>query len=181
MNLVKPPSNERIGRSIWNAAFGASGAGRKSDLMKMKRKERHRWATGIALVLTCTWATLSPVRAASAVAIALDPRTGHWQYGYWHSPSESDAKDRALRISKALGGANARILASTSRRGCGAIVAFEGADKKTRFSVSLAANTEQLAVKEALQKAKAAGGRYAKVLKTWNDLPSKTESNIIKL
>lgn len=149
--------------------------------MMMGRKERIRWAKGLALLLTFTCAALSPVRAASAVAIALDPRTGQWQYGFWHGPSESDAKDRALRISKALGGINAKILASTSRRGYGAIVIFAGTDKKSRFSVSLAARTEQMAVKDALQKAKALGGRYAKVLKTWNDSSARTEPDTIKL
>jgi hypothetical protein len=149
--------------------------------MIMGHKQAIRRAKRIALLLTVNCAALSPVRAASAVATALDPRTGQWQYGCWHGPSESDAKDRALRISKTLGGINAKILASTSRRGYGAIVIFAGTDKKPHFSVSLAAHTEQMAVKDALQKAKASGGRYAKVLKTWNDSSSGTEPDVIKL
>lgn len=83
-----------------------------------------------------------------------------------------------MRVCTALGGTNAKIIASTSRRGYGAVVTYYGADKKTRFSVSLAARTEQLAIKDALQKAKAAGGRYAKVLRTWNDSPSEAPKTI---
>jgi hypothetical protein len=109
-------------------------------------------------------------------------KTGRWQYGYWLGGlSESEVQERAMRVCKALGGTNAKIVASTSRRGYGAIVGFEGTDKKPRFSVSLAAPTEQLAIKDALQKAKAAGGRYARVLKTWNDSPSTTTPPVIKL
>lgn len=145
----------------------------------MRYKGRLWRVTGVAAFLTCMLAALPSVRAASAVAIALDPRTGKWQYGFWLGGlSENEVKDRAMRVCTALGGTNAKIIASTSRRGYGAVVTYYGADKKTRFSVSLAARTEQLAIKDALQKAKAAGGRYAKVLRTWNDSPSEAPKTI---
>lgn len=163
-------------------AFSATGRRRKADLLEMKRKTKLRRAIGIVAFLICMLAALPSVRAASAVAIALDPKTKKWQYGYWHGGvSENEVKDRSLRVCQALGGTNARIIASTSRRGYGALVVFQSTDKYPRFSVSLAAKTEQLAIQDALQKAKAAGGRYAKVLKTWNDSPTSTEPKTIKL
>ena len=137
---------------------------------------------GITSLFACMLAAMPSVRAASAVAVAVDPRTGKGVFGYWTGGlSENEVKNRAMRVCTAMGGTQARILASTPRRGFGAIISFEGADKKPRFSVSLAGKTEQLAIQDALQKAKAAGGRYAKVLKTWNDSPSQTQPKTIKL
>jgi hypothetical protein len=148
----------------------------------MAFRDHCRCATRIAIIWALAFGARSPLTAASAVAIAIDQKTGKWNYGYWQGgTSESEVKDRAIRACIAMGGINPKVLASTSRRGYGAIVIFETTDKRPRFAVSLGAGTEQLAIKEALQKAKAAGGRYARVMKTWNDATLRSAPEVIKL
>ena len=141
-----------------------------------------RFALGIAAVFISTFGAVSPIAAASAVVIATDPKTGKWHWAYWKgSNSEGEAKNKAIRLSTAMGDINPKVIASTSKRGCGAIIMFEAADRKLRFAASLAASTKQQAVRDALQKAKAAGGRYARVIKIWDDTVSKTARDVIKL
>ena len=148
----------------------------------MRWHKNCRYVLGIAAVFVCTFGAVSPIGAASAVVIATDPKTGKSLWAYWKGAnSESEARNRAIRLGTAMGGINPNVIASTSKRGCCAIVMFAGADRRTRYAVSLAASTEQQAIRDALQKAKAAGGRYARVVKTWNDTLSKTARDVIKL
>ncbi len=133
------------------------------------------------VAIICAFLTPTSTKASSAVAIAVDAKTGKWQFGYWFGPdSEGEVKHRAIRACIAMGGTNPKIIASTGRRGYGAVVLFAGSDKKTQFAVSLGAGSEEMATKEALQKAKAAGGRYARVARTWNDTPAK-RNDVINL
>jgi hypothetical protein len=48
---------------------------------------------------------------------------------------------------------------------------FDNGDKKFKFTASLAAGSSEQAVSDGLAKAKAAGGRYFKVITGWNDVP----------
>jgi hypothetical protein len=135
----------------------------------------------VGLVLVFLFCGMAPARAASAVAVWVEEKTNKWNYGYWKgSPTEAEARARALRVCASLGALHPTILASTSKSGYGAVVIFEVGDKKPRFVASLGAATEQQAITLALARAKAAGGRYARVMKTWNDVPEKTPP-LIKL
>jgi hypothetical protein len=90
-------------------------------------------------------------------------------YGYWKgNKSETEAKARAIRFCVASGGRNPKIIASTSRKGYGAIVAFQK-DGKTRFIASLGAVTQHRAINDAVREARLQGARSAAVVQVWND------------
>ena len=101
-------------------------------------------------------------------------RKMHFGYGWGGNIDEAAARTRALGFCMAAGAQHPKFIASTSKRGYGAIVMYEMADKTYNFTAAVAAANEQQAVDEALRKAKAVGGVRAKVWRTWHDVPSKT-------
>jgi hypothetical protein len=112
----------------------------------------------------------SSLEASSAVAVAIN-KQGGLGCGYAYNPgiSEAEAKRRAIEHCLNWGGRNSRIIASSSKRGFGAIIWFLRADKKLDYTAALAAPTWQLAVNQAKQKAKSSGGTAFKVIMGWND------------
>jgi TonB family protein len=114
--------------------------------------------------MTCT-----TTQASSAVAVATNP-SGGLGYGYSHSNvTEAEIKKRAIQQCADWAGRDAKIIASTSKPGYGAIVRFQTADNKTNYAASLAAITQQQATNAALQKVNAAGGHNPEVVDTWLD------------
>lgn len=154
----------------------------RDDLPTMRHYQKVRFGREIAAVI-CTLATISSLNAASAVATAIDLKTGRLAYAYWQGGpyTESQARNRAIQSCVSLGCPNPKVIASTPLRGYGAVVLFQTADKKVNYAVSLAAANQQQAINDALRKAKAAAGRYAVVTATWNDVSSKTSPSVIKL
>jgi len=71
------------------------------------------------------------------------------------------------------------LVASTAKKGYGAVVMCQTADNKTNYTPSLAATTQQEAINGALRKANAAGGRNAEVVTTWRDLSSSPSAKAI--
>ena len=109
------------------------------------------------------------VQAGTAVAVATNPNGG-LGYAYSDNAIESEAKKHAIQACLTWGGRDARVIASTAKKGYGAIVMFQTADNKTNYTASLAAPTQQQATNDALQKANAAGGHNAEVVTAWRDL-----------
>lgn len=109
-------------------------------------------------------------QASSAVAVATNPNGG-LGYGYSHSSNvtEAEIKKRAIQQCADWAGRDAKIIASTTKPGYGAIVRFRGGDNKTNYAASLGATTQQQATSDALRKANAAGGHAAETLDTWLD------------
>jgi hypothetical protein len=141
--------------------------GRDSEIVG--RNQRCRCALGIAIALLCTIAAISPLRAASAVAIAINSKDARFAYGIGRGASEKEARKRALNYCRSMGWGNPKVTDSTSQRGYGAVISYSTADNKAHCAVSLAARTPKEAIRIAKRKAKAAGGRYAVVESTWND------------
>lgn len=110
------------------------------------------------------------IQASSAVAVAIN-KQGSLGYGYSYNPgtTEAEAKRRAIEHCLNWGGRNTRVIASTSRRGFGAILWFLRADKKLDYTAALAAPSWEAAVNEAKRKAKSLGGTAFKVIMGWND------------
>lgn len=109
-------------------------------------------------------------QASSAVAVAINP-SGGLGYGYSHSPNvaEAEIRKRAIQQCSDWAGRDAKIITSTAKTGYGAIVMFQGTDKKTNYTASLGAFTQQQAMNDALRKANVAGGHNADVVATWRD------------
>lgn len=128
---------------------------------------------GIAASLLLLGVTIGHVQAAAAVAIGVGP-DGKMRFGYsaGGTLNEEATRSRALGFCMAGGVVHPKFIASTSKRGYGAIVMYEMDDKKYNFAATVAAASEQQAIDEALRKAKAAGGRRAKVWRRWHDVPS---------
>jgi hypothetical protein len=111
---------------------------------------------GIALF----WAIIAPttVRASSAVAVAVNSKGG-LGYGYYHDHeiTEAEARRRAIKQCLIWGGQNPRIIASTSKRGYGAVIWFLRTDKKLDYTAALAAKTWDAALNQAKKQAKDLG------------------------
>jgi hypothetical protein len=109
---------------------------------------------------------------ASAVAVGVGA-DGRLKYGYASggNPGEEEARRRAIGMCMGYGGIKPRIIASTSRRGFGVIMQYQKPDGKVGYTASVGAASQQDAINEAARKAKAAGGRKAAVVRTWNDIP----------
>jgi len=122
-----------------------------------------------AIVGLCALAA-TMTQASSAVAVATN-ENGGLGYGYSHTSNvtEAEIKRRAIQECLNWGGSNAKVIASTAKRGYGAIVMFQTADNKANYTASLAATTQQQAINDALRKANAAGGHNADVVATWRD------------
>ena len=71
----------------------------------------------VALDLIFTCATTLGSKAASAVAIATNPKTGKLVYSHCHSGpfNEAKVKSRVIQDCIAMGGANPKVIASTSK------------------------------------------------------------------
>lgn len=139
------------------------------DYSFIKYNYLRTWLCRIAAFVAFLGVSLSTSSGASAVAIGLDPDTKDFAYGYWKgNKSEAEARKRAIGFCLVVGCKNARVIASTSRTGHGAIAAFwkEG---KTRYAVSLGAPTQHRAVSDAIRDARLQGARSAAVVQVWND------------
>ena len=139
------------------------------DYSCIKYNRLQAWLSRIAALVVFLGVTLSTSSGASAVATGLDPDTRDFAYGYWKgNKSEAEARKRAIGFCLVVGCKNARVIASTSRTGYGAIAAFwrEG---KTRYAVSLGAPTQHRAVSDAIRDARLKGARSAWVVQVWND------------
>lgn|GEM_PF-5101285 len=120
-------------------------------------------------IVALTNASLSTTWGASAVAVATDARSGEPRYGYWHgSTSETEARNRAIRFSLEDGGKNAKVIASTSLRGYGAIV-FYTYQGKSKFVASVGARSVQAAVSAAFRESYLRGAKSGRVVQVWND------------
>jgi hypothetical protein len=134
------------------------------------------------IVLCCVLCVASTTQAASAVAVAINSKGG-LGYGYYHDPnlSETEVRKRAMNECLNWGGRNARIVASTSQHGYGAVIWFLRADKRLDYSVALGAGTWEGAVNDAKRKAKSSGGTAFKLVREWNDaLPKKGQPIIMQ-
>lgn len=124
--------------------------------------------------VTLFWAVTAPttLKASSAVAVATNSKGG-LGYGWYHDPeiTESEAQRRAISQCLIWGGRNPRIIASTSKRGYGAVIWFLKTDKKLDYTAALAAKTWDAAVDQAKKQAKSLGGTGFKVVRGWNDVP----------
>ncbi|SRR6266404_639241 len=110
-------------------------------------------------------------RAEGATAVAIGTASdGTKRYSWWVASTEEVAKEKAIGSCAGVGGLNPQIMMSTAQRGYGAIVSFDNGDKKFDFVASVAATSEPEAVHEALEKARAAGGKRAWVVTTWHDV-----------
>jgi TonB family protein len=158
------------------SAFAKSyGCGTTARQVLITRHCRNRpFITGFAFVLVFTLATILDSKAASAVATATNPKTGRLAYNYAHGGpfTEAEQKDRVIQNCRSQAYVNPKVIASTSKGGYGAIVAFQTTDQDTKYAVSLAAATQQQAINDALQKAKATSGRKVDVVATWHDVSS---------
>jgi hypothetical protein len=125
-----------------------------------------------AIIGFCVLNVASNIQAASAAAVAINPKGG-LGYGYAHYAdiTEAEAKRRALRECQTWNGRDARIIASTSKFGFGAVIWLLRSDNKLDYTAVLAAPTWQIAVSQAKQKAKSLGGRGFKIVAGWNDAP----------
>jgi len=111
-------------------------------------------------------------QSASAVATGVTPDGKvKWGVAGGGKATEQQVKSRALGVCMAAGAMNPRIVASTSRRGFTVIMVYQRADGKSGFTCSVGAATQQDAIREASQKAKAAGARKARVFRTYIDSP----------
>jgi hypothetical protein len=148
----------------------------------MRSNHQNLFCTIGLIATVIIFGTASSMRAASAVAVGTNKQSGRLSFGYWKGDaSESEAKARALNYCVNMGWAKPKIVDSTSRRGYGAVVWFETADGQSHCATSLGARTAQQAISTALQKAKAAGGRYALVEATWHDGAGDSRADLIKL
>jgi hypothetical protein len=142
----------------------------ESDVSMKRRQQQFRGALKIAVASLCLIAGGSPLKAASAVAIAVNPKDTRFAFGTSQGvASEEEARRIALQYCRSMGWGNPKVVASTSQRGYGAVISYSTADKKAHCAVALAARTPKEAIRIATRKAKAAGGRYAIVESTWND------------
>lgn len=126
--------------------------------------------TRVAATLALACVTLATCRGASAVAVGVDPETKNLAFGYYKGSNitEAEARKRAIRFCLASGGENPKVVASTSRRGVGVVMAYR-AQGKLRYAVVLAAPTEQRAVLNAIREARMQGAKEAWVAQTWVD------------
>ena len=139
------------------------------DYSFIKFNHRRAWLSRMAAFAVFLGVSLSTSSGASAVATGLDPATKDFAFGYWKgNNSETEARKRAIGFCLVVGCKNARVIASTSRKGYGAIAAYwkEG---KTRYAVSLGAPTQHRAVSDAMRDARLQGARSAVVVRVWND------------
>jgi hypothetical protein len=116
-------------------------------------------------------------RGASAVAVGVRP-DGREQYGYsfdWKT-TEHVVKNKAIGQCMAGGGLSPKIIASTGRLGWGMIVMYSQPGQRDRVVAVVGAASEEQAINEAMKKAKAAGGRTAKVVRGWHDLKLTTRN-----
>ena len=132
-----------------------------------------------AIVGLCALAATS-TQASSAVAVAIN-QNGGLGYAYSDNVIEAEAKKHAIQTCLNWGGRDARVIASTAKKGYGAIVMFQTADNKTNYTASLAAATQQQATNDALRKANAAGGHNAEVVTAWRDLSSSPSAKAIAI
>jgi hypothetical protein len=108
--------------------------------------------------------------SAVAVGLAADGKS-RWGYAAGGKATEEQVRSRAIGFCMASGGMKPKIIASTSRRGFGVVMAYQRPDSKVGYTGSVGATTQQEAINEAARKAKAAGGRKAIVVRAWNDVP----------
>jgi TonB family protein len=139
-----------------------------------KRGRRNFILKSAAISSTFCCAAIVDLNAASAVATATNPKTGRLAYSYAQGGAftEAQQKSRVTRDCLSQGYTNPKVIASTTKGGYGAIVAFETANQKTKYAVSLAAVTQQEATRDALEKAKTAGARNTDIVATWHDVSS---------
>jgi hypothetical protein len=137
-----------------------------------------RILVGVAIFWAITVATT--VTGSSAAAVAINSKGG-LGYGDYHGPEITEAEARRRAINECLnwGGRNPRIIASTSKRGYGAVVWFFTTDKKLDYTAALAARTWDAAVNQAKKQAKSLGGAGFKVIRGWNDAPRDKRQPII--
>lgn len=131
-----------------------------------------RFRRAVAIAALCMWIIphVPTAQGSSAVAVAFDPRAGRLSFSYWKGEaSEKEAQKRAIRYCQSMGWLHPRVIHSTSRAGYGAIVSFDKGDNKSHFAAAVAAETPKQAISDALQNAKAAGGRYGSVETLWSD------------
>jgi hypothetical protein len=130
-------------------------------------------------VLALFTGTTERVQAAAAVATAINTDgKGYFAYQYGGNSSEAEVRSRALGRCMTSGGLKPKIIASTSKRGYGALVFYYRADRRIGYTASVGAASEWEAMEDALRRAKATGGRTAVVKRTWHDLPGVSEQAI---
>ena len=131
-----------------------------------------RHCTVIVSLIAILLSGINEAQAAASVATGVTT-DGKVKFGYAAGgrATEEQTKSRALGVCMAQGAMNPRIIASTSRRGFGAIMEYQRADGKGGYTASVGAANQQDAINEAARKAKAAGGRKAKLIRTWTDIP----------
>ena len=116
--------------------------------------------------------TTERTQAAAAVAAAVNADgRGYFAYHYGGNSSEVEVRSRALGHCMTSGGLRPKIIASTSKRGYGAVVLYYRVNRSIGYTVSVGAASEREAMEDALRKTKAAGGRTAVVKHTFHDLP----------
>jgi hypothetical protein len=130
-----------------------------------------RYSVIISVIALFLFAT-HEAQPASAVAIGVNPEG---KLGFASAaggkPTDEQMRSRVIGLCMAHGVMHPKIIASTSRRGFGAVLYYKTADGKVGYTASVGAATQQDAVSEASRKAKAAGGRTAKLVRSWNDIP----------
>jgi hypothetical protein len=130
-------------------------------------------------VLALFAGTTERIQAAAAVAAAVNTDgKGYFAYHYGGNSSEAEVRSRALGRCMTSGGLKPKIIASTSKRGYGALVLYYRANRSIGYTASVGAASEREAIEDALRKAKAAGGRTAVVKHTWHDLFGVSEQAI---
>jgi hypothetical protein len=123
-------------------------------------------------VLALFEGTTEGIQAAAAVAAAVNTDgKGYFAYHYGGNSSEAEVRSHALGHCMTSGGLRPKIIASTSRRGYGAVVLYYRANHSVGYTASVGAASEREAMEDALRKAKAAGGRTAVMKHTFHDLP----------
>lgn len=130
-------------------------------------------------ILALFTGTTERIQAAAAVAAAVNTDgKGYCAYQYGGNPTEAEVRSRALGHCMTSGGLKPKIIASTSKRGFGALVLYYRANRSIGYTASVGAASEQAATEDALRKAKAAGGRTAVVKHTWHDLSGVSQQAI---
>jgi hypothetical protein len=138
---------------------------------KLEMPTMRRCSVIVSLIAAVLFGANEAQSAASvALGVTADGKL-KWGFAAGGKATEEQTKSRAIGFCMASGGMKPRIIASTSRRGFGVIMEYQKADGKAGYTASVGAATQQDAINEAARKAKAAGGRKAAVVRSWNDIP----------
>ncbi len=124
----------------------------------------------VAVIVFLSVIMVGRVRGASAVAVGTDPKTNTPTFGYYKGGdiSEAEAKSRALAFCRASDGKDCRIVASTTRRGFGVVMAYY-ANGKLKYAVALAAPTQERAALDAIRQARLQAAKEAWIVQMWVD------------